>query len=135
MYAILNENTDRDSGQKEKNMKIGRIGSRGNRISELQLDKNIFLGYTLYIQRGGVAMIAQVKAWGNSQGVRLSKELLESAGIRMNDILNVELNDGTIVLKKAYKHRTLEERAAEFQGKVGPYEEFDWGEPVGRERW
>ena len=80
-------------------------------------------------------MTAQVKTWGNSQGIRLSKELLDLAGIKLNDLLNIELLDGNIVLKKAYKHKTLEERAKEYGGKLGPYEEFDWGEPVGRERW
>ena len=30
------------------------------------------------------------------------------------------------------RHRTLEERAEDFGGKLGPYEEFDWGEPVGK---
>lgn len=81
-------------------------------------------------------MIAQVKTWGNSQGIRLSKELLALAGIQNNDFLNIELVDGNIVLKKArQQHRTLEERAKEYGGKLGPYEEFDWGEPVGRERW
>ncbi|WP_178041773.1 AbrB/MazE/SpoVT family DNA-binding domain-containing protein [Frisingicoccus sp.] len=81
-------------------------------------------------------MIAQVKKWGNSQGIRLSKELLVSAGIQNNDFLDIELVDGNIVLKKVRKqHRTLEERAKEYDGKLGPYEEFDWGEPVGRERW
>lgn len=73
-------------------------------------------------------MIAQLKAWGNSQGIRLSKELLTLAGIKNNDILEIELQDGNIVLKKAKKeHRTLEERAQEYGGKLGPYEEFDWG--------
>ena len=33
------------------------------------------------------------------------------------------------------RHRTLEERAEKYGGKLGPYEEYDWGEPVGRERW
>lgn len=80
-------------------------------------------------------MVVQVKAWGNSQGIRLSKEILENAGIRINDILNIELIDGNIVIKKTHKHRTLEERAAEYQGKVGPYEDFDWGKPAGQERW
>ena len=47
-------------------------------------------------------MTAQVKTWGNSQGIRLSKELLDLAGIKLNDILNIELLDGNIVLKKAY---------------------------------
>ena len=81
-------------------------------------------------------MVTQVKKWGNSQGIRLSKELLSLVGIRDNDYLDVELIDGNIVLKKAeHHHRTLEERAKEFGGKLGPYEEFDWGEPKGRERW
>ncbi len=33
------------------------------------------------------------------------------------------------------QHRTLEERIQEYGGKLGPYEEFDWGEPAGRENW
>lgn len=45
-------------------------------------------------------MQAQVKAWGNSQGIRLSKELLEKAGIRLNDLLTIEAKEGTIILKK-----------------------------------
>lgn len=81
-------------------------------------------------------MVAQVKAWGNSQGIRLPKELLALTGIQQDDYLDVEIVDGDIMLKKTKKrHRTLEERAKEFGGKLGPYEEFDWGEPVGRERW
>lgn len=80
-------------------------------------------------------MFAQVKQWENGQGIILSKELLALAGIQNNDYLEIELSDGKIILKKSYKHRTLEERAAEFEGKLGPYEEFEWGEPVGRERW
>ena len=81
-------------------------------------------------------MITQVKKWGNSQGIRLSKEVLALAGIKNEDFLDIELINGSIVLKKAEnRHRTLEERAEEYGGKLGPYEEFDWGEPVGRERW
>ena len=81
-------------------------------------------------------MQTQVKPWGNSQGIRLSKELLALAGIKDNDLLEIELIEGGIVLKKIKKeHRTLEERAKEFGGRLGPYEEFDWGDPEGRERW
>ena len=88
-----------------------------------------------YIQ-GGDNITAQLKAWGNSQGIRLSKELLALVGIKNNDFLEVEVKDGSIVLTKAQKqHHTLEERAQEYGGKLGPYEEFEWGEPVGRERW
>lgn len=80
-------------------------------------------------------MIAQVKSWGNSQGIRLPKALLESVGVQLNDFLNIEIQGDSIVLTKTFKHKTLEERAAEFAGKIGPYEELEWGEPVGREKW
>lgn len=38
-------------------------------------------------------------------------------------------------LEKACRHQTLEERATPFGNKIGPYEEYGWGEPAGRERW
>ena len=48
----------------------------------------------------------------------------------------MELVDENNVFEKTKsQYRTLEERAKEYGGKLGPYEEFDWGEPVGRERW
>ena len=34
-------------------------------------------------------MQAQVKEWGNSQGIRLSKEVLKSAGIKLNEFLDL----------------------------------------------
>ena len=80
-------------------------------------------------------MTTQVKTWGNSQGIRFSKELLDGLGIHINDVLNISIIDNSIVLTKTFKHKTLEERAAEYEGKLGPYEEINWGEPTGREVW
>lgn len=40
-----------------------------------------------------------------------------------------------ITLVKTFRHKTLEERAAEFDGKLMLDGEYDWGEPVGREVW
>ena len=78
-------------------------------------------------------MQAQVKEWGNSQGIRLPKEVLKSAGIGLNDLLDVTVSKGVINLVKPFRHKTLEERAAEFDGKLMLDGEYDWGEPVGRE--
>ncbi len=80
-------------------------------------------------------MQAQVKAWGNSQGIRLPKEVLKRAGIILNEVLDVKVSDGVITLAKPFRHKTLEERAAEFDGKLMLDGEYDWGEPVGREVW
>ena len=80
-------------------------------------------------------MQAQIKAWGNSQGIRLSKDILQAANISINEILDVKVSNGTITLMKPFRHKTLEERAAEFDGKLNLDGEFDWGEPIGREVW
>ena len=39
------------------------------------------------------------------------------------------------VIAKPFRHRTLEERAKEYGGKLNLDGEFDWGEPLGREAW
>ena len=80
-------------------------------------------------------MQAQVKEWGNGQGIRLSKEILKSAGITLNDILDITVSNGIITLSKPFRHKTLEERAAEFDGKLMIDSEYDWDEPVGKEVW
>ncbi len=80
-------------------------------------------------------MQTQIKKWGNSQGVRLPKEVLEMAGFSLNDVLNVNVSNGVIMLTREFKHKSLEERAAEFEGKLNLNGEYDWGEPVGREVW
>jgi len=80
-------------------------------------------------------MQVQVKEWGNGQGIRLSKGILKSAGITLNDILDITVSNGIITLSKPFRHKTLEERAAEFDGKLMIDGEYDWDEPVGKEVW
>ncbi len=80
-------------------------------------------------------MQAQVRAWGNSQGIRLPKEVLTEAGIALNEMLNITVKNGTIQLEKTFRHKTLEERAMEFDGKLNLDGEADWDVPVGREVW
>lgn len=80
-------------------------------------------------------MQAKVKEWGNSQGIRLPKEILRIAGIALDDVLEVTASNGVITLAKPFRHRTLEERAAEFDGRLMLDGEYDWGEPSGREVW
>ena len=80
-------------------------------------------------------MQTQVKAWGNSQGIRLSKDILKSAGIALNEMLEVTVSDGVITLAKTFRHKTLEERAAEYNGKLNLDGEYEWDKPEGREVW
>lgn len=80
-------------------------------------------------------MQAQVKTWGNSQGIRISKEILQEANIAVDDVLNVKVANGMITLVKPFRHKSLEERAAEFDGKLNLDGEYDWGEAMGSEDW
>lgn len=80
-------------------------------------------------------MIAKLKTWGNSQAIRIPKELLKETSITEDDILEIEVSGGSIIIRKQFKHKTLEERAAEYGGKLMLDGEYDWGEPVGREIW
>lgn len=80
-------------------------------------------------------MQAQVKIWGNSQGIRISKEIMQEANIAIDDVLNVKVANGMITLVKPFRHKSLEERAAEFDGKLNLDGEYDWGEAMGSEDW
>ena len=51
-------------------------------------------------------------------------------GITLNEVLDVTVSNGVITLAKSFHHKTLEERAAEFDGKLMLDGEYDWGEPV-----
>jgi antitoxin MazE len=104
------------------------------RLTTTELETRHNWIYNVYT-KGGVCMQAQVKKWGNSQGIRISKEILQEANISLDEVLDVEVSDGRITLVKPFRHRTLEERAAEFGGKLSLDGEFDFGEPVGREIW
>lgn len=80
-------------------------------------------------------MLAQVKAWGNSQGIRIPQEILREAQIKSNDFLDIKVTTDGILLQKKNRHRTLSERITEAGGTLEHVSEYDWGEPVGREVW
>lgn len=73
-----------------------------------------------------------IKAWGNSQGIRIPKNVLDAMGLKVSDVLDVIVDNNTIVLRKSFRHRSFEERLAEYNGEISVCE-FDWGEPAGKE--
>ena len=83
-------------------------------------------------------MTTTIQKWGNSQGIRLPKVILELADMKENDPVQVVVENETIVIKKAVrKHRAKVSLAERFENYTGDYqpEEYDWGKPVGREYW
>ena len=88
-------------------------------------------------------MYATLQRWGNSQGIRLPKALLDGLGLRENDRVELVQNGDSITIRPAatVPHRTLEERLTAFYGKpVTEIErletpEYDWGKAQGTEAW
>ncbi len=83
-------------------------------------------------------MYTTIQKWGNSQGIRIPKALLDSLLLKENDPVEIISENDSIVIKKATRNRrakkSLEER---FEGYTGNYEcaEWDTGKPVGGEVW
>ena len=74
----------------------------------------------------------RVKAWGDSFGIRIPEMIMAELSLKQDDILQLETSEDTIIIKKAFRHRTFEERLHEFDGIITTVP-FDWGEPKGRE--
>ena len=80
-------------------------------------------------------MQVQIKPWGNSQGIRFTREFLKSAGFRTDETLVAEAVNGKIILSHAHVHRSLSERAAAYGGQLNLSDEVEWTEPEGSEVW
>jgi len=76
----------------------------------------------------------RVVRWGNSQAVRLPKEVLRQAQVREGDELTVRVEAGRIALEPAAPEITLHKLVAGITPR-NLHREQDWGEPVGNEIW
>ena len=82
-------------------------------------------------------MITKIQKWGNSQGLRLGKDLLADADIEVGDAVDVAVREGTIVIRPLRQVRgghSLEQLLKRIPKDYKP-EELDWGPPVGKEVW
>ena len=80
-------------------------------------------------------MTTTIQKWGNSQGIRLPKVLLDTVHWSENEEIEIIAKGDEIVIKKAAPQRkTIEEL---FEGYDEEYEhiDMDWGNPVGNEIW
>lgn len=78
-------------------------------------------------------MVTTVQKWGNSQGIRIPKDILVSLDIKCGDKVLIEVTDNTITLRRASAKR-IEQLFADYDGDYVP-EELSWGSPVGNEVW
>ena len=82
-------------------------------------------------------MTTKIQKWGNSQGLRMAKHILEQAQIHVGDEVDVMVVDGTIVIKPLGPRRgkkSLKELVAKMPAKYVLTKE-EWGGPTGKEVW
>jgi antitoxin MazE len=82
-------------------------------------------------------MTTKVQKWGNSQGLRIARHVLEEAQISVGDDVNVTTRDGNIIISPVKRIRgkyDIRELLSHIPKDYKP-EEVDWGKPVGKEVW
>ena len=82
-------------------------------------------------------MLAKIQKWGNSQGLRLAKNLLADAQLGVGDEVDISVKDGIMIVTPAKRIRgrhNLKDLVARIPENYQS-SEVDWGEPVGKEVW
>jgi len=79
----------------------------------------------------------KIQKWGNSQGLRFPKRILEEAQINVGDEVNVSVQEGQIIVDpvKQVRGRYLLTNLVARMPKDYRVEETDWGDSVGKEVW
>ncbi len=84
-----------------------------------------------------------IRRWGNSQGIRLSKDILSQMDLKEDDTIGISIYNGKMTIEKVNKPKylNLQERLETFYKRpideiyVESTQEVDVGDPVGNERW
>ncbi|OGL46925.1 MAG: transcriptional regulator/antitoxin, MazE [Candidatus Schekmanbacteria bacterium RBG_13_48_7] len=82
-------------------------------------------------------MLTKIKKWGNSQGLRFTKTMLDEAKIEVGDDVNITVQDGKIVItpvNNVHNKFNIKELVSKISKTYQP-EEVDWGVSVGKEEW
>jgi antitoxin MazE len=80
-------------------------------------------------------MKTTAQKWGNSLAIRVPKSVAVQVGLKAQDDLDIEVQDGNVVLKP---HLRRVYRLEDLVKRISPknvHGEIDTGTPVGREIW
>ena len=82
-------------------------------------------------------MVTTVQKWGNSQGLRLNKQVLQNAHISVGDEVDVAVREGVIIIApvKLVRGKHILQELVSRMPKNYKTTEVSWGEPIGREAW
>lgn len=82
-------------------------------------------------------MVTKLQKWGNSQGLRFPKALLEDAQMNVGDAVQVSVRARKIIIEPVKKVRGRYDLKKLVSRMPAGYrvEEAKWGVPVGKEAW
>ena len=79
--------------------------------------------------------VSKIQKWGNSQGIRIPKKMLETLDLKVNDSISIEEGENFLKIKK------VEEKLSNIEKLFLNYEDeyekidLDWDNEVGKEIW
>ena len=79
--------------------------------------------------------VSKIQKWGNSQGIRIPKKMLETLDLKVNDSISIEEGENCLKIKK------VEEKLSNIEKLFLNYEDeyekidLDWDNEVGKEVW
>lgn len=82
-------------------------------------------------------MVTKIQRWGNSQGFRISKNLLADAKLDIGDEVSISVKGGIMIVapaKRKLRRQNLKDLVARIPEGYQPGE-VDWGKPVAKNEW
>ena len=91
----------------------------------------------IYFEKGEIIIteVSKIQKWGNSQGIRIPKKMLETLNLKVNDSISIEEEEDCLKIKKIETELSNIEKL--FLNYDGEYEkiDLDWDNEVGKEIW
>lgn len=80
-------------------------------------------------------MTTSIQKWGNSQGIRIPKVLLDTVKWSAGEQITIVADNGKLIIEKVKeKRKNIKEIFADYKADYTPTE-IDWGKPEGEEIW
>ena len=78
--------------------------------------------------------VSKIQKWGNSQGIRIPKKMLETLDLKVNDSISIEEGENCLKIKKVEEKLSNIEKL--FLNYDGEYEkiDLDWVKKYGKTR-
>ena len=81
--------------------------------------------------------VATLQKWGNSQGIRIPKYLLNSLQWKQGEKVTLSIESNKLLIEQApiSRHKNIKELFQSFNTENYNPREIDWGNPTGDEVW